>query len=562
LFTLVPALAVTPALPLLLLLPFFPAPCGDDETAAATAHRSNYLKYLYAYECWRLHGEQLTKQELRERQTSLANKGESRALGLTDEASVSAGVTGGGGGAAPGSPGDPSMGVKKTTVTPPLKAGGATDNRLTYATPAGQVGGGGPPGRPGGGGGGAGYASGGGPAGGVMAAHSQAMRVGQFASGHPMVPGSSMGVAVGGAGLGRGAVPAGAGPGMGRGWTGGYGSMAGRDPQVPAGTPSSALTSYPSALPLKPIRPAAGVGGGKAAPAQLAPHANGHWFRQKRLWSEMEDASPVVAKATYPHAAARDLFETTATRFARIIELGVEPDLTFALSALAVMSADEQAPLWDPYASVCPKGASALILALCKSVFESGKQLRELDKSCSLRRLNPTQLEDPKCEWLFDEPPTLTKQGDSAANLLEKAVAILTILNNFVSGHSRIARAVAAERESVMLVLRSVAPTACWSDVVRLHASRVINRLAPFFEDERMAMQCAEMYAFLLGHHGTQQTAQVASVALEGLAILARRKDGGDVLPKILFKYNVLAWMDAEGFFHADAQVRALNPKP
>jgi hypothetical protein len=51
-------------------------------------------------------------------------------------------------------------------------------------------------------------------------------------------------------------------------------------------------------------------------------------------------------------------------------------------------------------------------------------------------------------------------------------------------------------------------------------------------------------------------------VALEGLAILARRKDGGDVLPKILFKYNVLAWMDAEGFFHADAQVRALNPKP
>ncbi|MFN9897897.1 MAG: hypothetical protein ACK55Z_03685, partial [bacterium] len=61
LFALVDAPVVTPALPLLLPLPLFAAPCGDDETAAATAHRSNYLKYLYAYECWRLHGEQLTR---------------------------------------------------------------------------------------------------------------------------------------------------------------------------------------------------------------------------------------------------------------------------------------------------------------------------------------------------------------------------------------------------------------------------------------------------------------------------------------------------------------------
>jgi len=264
----------------------------------------------------------------------------------------------------------------------------------------------------------------------------------------------------------------------------------------------------------------------------------------------MADASPAVAKATYPQNAVRDLFETTATRFARIIEQGAEPDLTFALSALAVMSADEQVPLWDPYASGCPKGAPALIHALCNSVNQCSKQLR---MPWSMR-FNPQHLEDPKCEWLFNEPPTLTKQGEFSANLLERAETLLTILHNFVSGHARIARSVAAERDCVMIVLRLVAQ--CPSDDVRVHAAKVINRLAPFFEDEKISTHCFEIYAAILGRQGSEQTAQVAAVALEGLAVLAKRKQGGELLSKILVKYKTLAWMDAEGFFYDDAKVR------
>ena len=56
---------------------------GSSLTPPHLNLRSNYLKYLYAYECWILGKEKLDRAQLAERLKGLANKAELRTLGLS-----------------------------------------------------------------------------------------------------------------------------------------------------------------------------------------------------------------------------------------------------------------------------------------------------------------------------------------------------------------------------------------------------------------------------------------------------------------------------------------------
>ena len=308
-------------------------------TSATAQLRSNYLKYLYAYERFKFTGVQLSRPELANQQRALANKGESRALGILDDMGGACGSGAGG----QGSPGE------SVQARPPN-------------VPAGLGGHGG-----GGGGGGNMGASlsacpqGMRPAGAGASAAAVAARPATAAVANPAsAPG-------GAAGWGRGSVaPGTAGAAVMGKWPSAYGAtMAASkpvavEPVVPAGMPASATCSYPSALPIKFIKvsaetqeAAAGAGGrGGSDKVFLAPLPAGHWFRQKRSSDQIEDASPAVAKATYPQQASRELFETCAMRFARSVEAGgSEPELSYVLAALAVLTGDKDVALWDPFAS-------------------------------------------------------------------------------------------------------------------------------------------------------------------------------------------------------------------
>ena len=304
-------------------------------TSATAQLRSNYLKYLYAYERFKFTGVQLSRPELANQQRALANKGESRALGILDDMGGACGSGAGG----QGSPGEP---VQARPPNVPAGLGGH-----------------------GGGGGG------GGNMGSSLSACPQGMR--------PAGAGASAAAVAARPATAAVANPASA-PGGAAGWGRGaaYGSspygatMAASkpvavEPVVPAGMPASATCSYPSALPIKFIKvspetqeAAAGAGGRGGSDkvslgsdkVSLAPLPAGHWFRQKRASDQIEDASPAVAKATYPQQASRELFETCAMRFSRSVEAGgSEPELSYVLAALAVLTGDKDVALWDPFAS-------------------------------------------------------------------------------------------------------------------------------------------------------------------------------------------------------------------
>ena len=497
-------------------------------TSATAQLRSNYLKYLYAYECWKLHGLKLSKADLADRQRKLANKGETRALGIHEEAE--------GGGLAPaGSPGDPNAaarGVSSSNSSMPGKhsapmIGGRGARGGGNAGGGGQIIGGM---RPGGTGGIGGVYSVGRTEGGPAAAANQYKGSAAFGAAIPHAKG------VGG--------------GMGPNW------MQHRQPTVPAGIPPSALTSYPSALPVKSVCTTGAGAGGVDGRTSIAPRAPGYWFRQKRLWSEMDDATPPVAKATYPQEATRRLFETSAARFARSVELGAEPDFSYTISALSVLSADTEVPLWDPFATQAPH---QLMLALCRAVHDCGRQSKVLE-CCHYKRFSAQALEDSRCDWLMESSPALHKRGDHALDLLDRAMSMLRILYNFASGHAHLARALAADREAVVLLLRTALPPYTGSDLIREQALRVLKLLAGHIPDAKTTLQCFEVYLSLLGQFGGSLPPAHVSQALQGLCSLARHAEGlqdtGDKMAEMSRRHGMLAWVDDHGLLHPDPEVR------
>ena len=495
-------------------------------TSATAQLRSNYLKYLYAYECWKLHGLKLSKADLADRQRMLANKGETRALGIHEEAE-------GGGLASAGSPGDPNAaarGVSSSNSSMPGKhsapmIGGRGARGGGNAGGGGQIIGGM---RPGGTGGIGGVYSVGRTGGGPAAAANQYKGSAAFGAAIPHAKG--------------------AGGGM------GPNSMQHRQPTVPAGIPPSALTSYPSALPVKGVcTPGAGGVDGQTS---VAPQAPGYWFRQKRLWNEMDDATPPVAKATYPQEATRRLFETSAARFARSVELGAEPDFSYTISALSVLSADTEVPLWDPFATQAPH---QLMLALCRAVHDCGRQSKVLE-SFHYKRFSAKALEDTRCDWLLESSPALNKRGDHALDVLDRAMSMLRILYNFASGHAHLARALAADREAVVLLLRTALPPYTGSDLIREQALRVLKLLAGHIPDAKTTLQCFEVYLSLLGQFGGSLPPAHVSQALQGLCSLARRAEGlpdtGDKMAEMSRRHGMLAWVDDHCLLHPDPEVR------
>jgi hypothetical protein len=170
-----------------------------------------------------------------------------------------AGTGAGGAGGAPGSPSEGMVGALKKAVSPPVKQSGVA--MLSWQQqPAGS-------------------------------------HVGPLAGAHVMGA-ATMGVAQGAN------QPALAVGGM-HGSYAGYASFA-REPVVPGGLPASATSSYPSALPVKPMtnkshgETSADPHAGGRLQVQLEPHAAGYWFRQKKFWADLDDATPSQAKSTYP----------------------------------------------------------------------------------------------------------------------------------------------------------------------------------------------------------------------------------------------------------------------
>ena len=118
----------------------------------------------------------------------------------------------------------------------------------------------------------------------------------------------------------------------------------------------------------------------------------------------------------------------------------------------------------------------------------------------------------------------------------------------------------ARDRDSVMNLLSLLPPRNNPDDIMRLFAVRVLNRFASHFghEDERVVARMVEVYAGVLGHFGVQQSAEALVETLQGLTLLAKRKDSSvqGACRWHLRKWKTLEWMDSDGFFHSDAQVR------
>jgi len=257
-----------------------------------------------------------------------------------------------------------------------------------------------------------------------------------------------------------------------------------------------------------------------------------------------------VAKATMPQDATKKLFETVATRLARSIEAGVEPDLSYALGALSVLSSDQDAPAWDPFVSD-PQGAQQLVLALCRAAADCGRYSRLIEiSSGGYRRSSRDEL--PLLQQL-------NKEGDALVTVVNKAVTLLTIVANMGGGHARLAQGMARHRDAVMSLLTLLIPRHNPDPTIRLHALRAVKVLAPHLPDDYwLVNKAAEVYAAVLGMYGGQQPAEVLVATLQGLAALAARKDTGmiDTCRTTLAKLKTLQWFDADGFFHPDAEVR------
>jgi hypothetical protein len=261
-------------------------------------------------------------------------------------------------------------------------------------------------------------------------------------------------------------------------------------------------------------------------------------------------------------AQVRDLYETSAVRFARSIELGVEPDLTYVLSALSVLSADREVPLWDPFATNNTKAASELIFSICKAVSDCARMNKLLSNAAYTSSRGKPSIEAARGDSLFEDlsaTTLLSKQGDAMANVVEKAVTLLGILNNFVGGHPRIARAIAAETKAVMQLL-AVASQESDISVIRAQVIRILNQLEPHLSADRKSRtiaQCIEVYSFLLGQRGNFISLDALAETLKGMYQLALRKESGLVLHRLLLKYKVLEWMDAYGILHQSALIRS-----
>ena len=106
--------------------------------------------------------------------------------------------------------------------------------------------------------------------------------------------------------------------------------------------------------------------------------------------------------------------------------------MSYTLSALAILSADDTVPMWNPFQSH-PRGALALMQALSRAAADCARQAKNIDSSGHYKRASRN----------VEEPLTMQQlcmEGDLLVTLLNKAVIILTIMDNFASGHLRLAQ--------------------------------------------------------------------------------------------------------------------------